>query len=947
MARYSGAAVALHEEREEHGGHEEQEHAAARWRNRLSIRDTDPEAESPDRQHDAQQAGASHSLEPPGPAGVSPTMPIITPDVLPAGSDQAMGDVFRSLIKSHPIAALHTLPRMSVRQRSELSATQIDALLVSLTELAKQNPEAIGACDRDRVQSLLAMIPDILESIWSARHQTASAQSSGHLLKNKRLVRFMRVCAYFGALPLALDIWKEKADLQRQRRDQRIIMPDDIARVYAARKHWSTLLAFFAPDRFDEAWLTPVVLEKYAQALLATGRPEAVQKVFERHAAAGPAGKLEPTSQSYAYLIQAHLSLGDVNQARQVAARAKRLGSLDEGQQQMAILRGHRSLGMDERIERRILDDLKRLDLSPKPPVLNMLIRLRLDAEHLAGARELLRYFDLERLGLPSRSPLRSGPIAPDYETLKLAFAVIAKADDLAMTRFVWHRLNELQSPVEDEHVLILIYALGRQGLADEAYRIVRSIVTDQAAECPVPLQQGFKAGIKSLNALLSVLSRAEGYDGLQRTSALFRRASIIPDDFTLKIVLDFAKTEGRGRAADMAGILAELLQSAPHLKPTIHQLDTIMAHAVASGPSASVRSESSAADTDVVLDDRLPATDVAERLRVRTDNPELAKALRAIVQSLRATRRRGTSRALATRLQFDAQRFVSGHDVPSPREVWSTLIARGYQPDHRHLLALMRGYAESGHMAEAEEILELAGTHVGADAFVRMHKVLISGWGKAGDYSRAQQAFTAVRNSARGADLAAITALIDAAHRCGRVPTAAALVHGELASLLPRDSRLDARAAHAAARALRANGEELAAIQLVRRLGPQTLDKGLRLQVRRIRNWARRTLDAASAADAAPMPATVRRPVGSRARVRQSSEPSQRSKPLPDATQLEGIVREADDMLGEDDRLRPVHQRHVASVTSKQGRRRLRRALRGLTGPKKISGPPSHTSTS
>jgi hypothetical protein len=148
-------------------------------------------------------------------------------------------------------------------------------------------------------------------------------------------------------------------------------------------------------------------------------------------------------------------------------------------------------------------------------------------------------------------------------------------------------------------------------------------------------------------------------------------------------------------------------------------------------------------------------------------------------VRSLRARGVRSTSRSLATRLRFDAQSHTPLTTAPSVRAVWDDLIARGYKPDKRHFLALMKGYADSGHMMECEDVVLFA-KDMGVEPTRGMWMVLMTSYGAVRrpwfNLTKAEKAFQAIRESEQGLDLPAVCAMIGIYYRGGHRKAAANL---------------------------------------------------------------------------------------------------------------------------------------------------------------------------
>lgn len=292
---------------------------------------------------------------------------------------------------------------------------------------------------------------------------------------------------------------------------------------------------------------------------------------------------------------------------------------------------------------------------------------------------------------------------------------------------------------------------------------------------------------VKEYNNLLRQKSRVNGLEGLEDTLKHFRNSGVKPDDTTVQIVLDCVKTTTTSDPTQLATLLNALLRHSPDLQPSPDHLDFLLGQAVRARSRDSHLSRTRIGNNigNSKSNDNAPSTptsvDILESpAEIKSDNAQAGlrpsdpfkKAIQGIIQSLQARGARSAAKSLANRLRFEAQAHTSAGAATGPggtgslisaQTVWNDMISRGYKPDKRHLLALMKGYAESGHMSECEDVILLA-KDIGIEVTRGMWMVLMTAYGRRGDQfdlNRAEKAFQAIKRSEQGLDPAAVCAMI------------------------------------------------------------------------------------------------------------------------------------------------------------------------------------------
>ena len=266
-----------------------------------------------------------------------------------------------------------------------------------------------------------------------------------------------------------------------------------------------------------------------------------------------------------------------------------------------------------------------------------------------------------------------------------------------------------------------------------------------------------------------------------------------------------------KANPSELGSLLSDLLKRNPDLRPTIGHLDSIMAEAVKLASTPKYASDVQGSSTWDTLD---PAAGLIPL-------GDFDEAIRDIIQSLRDRGIRSGSKSLANRLRFEAMSGVTIDGVPSARIVWNELVSRGYKPDHRHLLALMHGYANADSMNAAEDVIKLA-RQTDNPITRGMLMVLLTGWGKRGEPSRSEHAYESIRrlggdHRGEGLDIVAVTAMIKAFLRNGNFEAAVEVIRTDLPAL---NQDLDDIAISVASAALMWYQDYSAALNLIRSNG-------------------------------------------------------------------------------------------------------------------------------
>ena len=539
------------------------------------------------------------------------------------------------------------------------------------------------------------------------------------------------------------------------------------------------------------------ILQAIMYSHLCFGQPYAVTKLFKLHIDHG----ISPTIKAYDHHLQALVELGDFRTVKDIQKELQALQWTDNFQQRLAILRGQRSLGLDTQLEQDALADIEKNNTQPASRLLHALILLRLDGADTDGAKRLLSRFDL------GDGSSEKGTLHPDNVTLLLAFKIVARSPEQEQLRTWWNYVKSSPGLTTDSITALLIQALCQSNLSSDAFYMIEANVCGSAmtSEWTLPLDTP-APGISTMNALLQGMSRQFGTIGLQRVVGLMRRAGIEPDDKTLEYIIEFVREHLEATPEDLSKLLTGLLRRKPDLRPSIGQLDLILAEAVKRSSSLSSDIQGS---SDSMLDD--PTAGLIPSF-------ELDKAIEGITQSLRDRGIHSSSKGMANRLLYEASTGDRSNGIPSARLIWNEMIDRGYKPGRRHLLSMMQGYANANSMQDAEDVIELA-RQTGNRITRGMLMVLLVGWAKAGNLDRSEHAYESIRRlgsseQGDGLDIVAVTVMLQAFYRSSKYTSAIKVLQEDLPTVV---NEMDDMAISAASTTLLWMQEYAASLDLLR----------------------------------------------------------------------------------------------------------------------------------
>lgn len=679
-------------------------------------------------------------------------------------------DELREMMRSEPIQALRLLPHYSSADLSILSFSNLSVLLKEIYKASNDShvnyPKRSQTVFDRPLMTLRGLLHDLPSSTGS------NDKHLGKRFKLDVLGRFLRTCAILGCDDVLQSTLRERLEAQRIT-GQVVVLPDMWTAALANRNDWKSIIDLLSPSDFPIESYTPYTIYRLMQAHLGIGNIAKVPILFRLYTELD----LEPPPRAYVVLVQAHLGLGDLDTARKVMTRSLRGNKTDEVSVQLAILKGYRELGRDVALEDRVLEALDGMEQKNQAAMLHALIRLRLDAGEVMAAKDLLRRFDCDywvsMAGL-KRAKDTTARLLTDTQTHYLAFRMLAPSMSMEQLERSWEYLQSNSVPTTDQFVRVLIDTLVRLNQISTA----RDLLSGKALEGgpAISLPETYRPGPVILNTVLEH-SSTEGWKGLEKGLKLFRSLDIKPDEQTLNIILAYVRDNITRDPTALANLANSIIRQSTDIKPTIDHMDTLLAQAVRAHARASQLAASSTTEPEPTFN---PSDEISTTAQAGLNARDpFHSAVRSMVQSLRARGVRSMSRSLATRLRYDAQthtrlqRTEEGMTkAPSVRAVWDDLISRGYKPDKRHFLALMKGYADSGHMTECEDVIILA-RDLGVEPTRGMWMVLMSSYGRARnpwfDLTKSEKAFHAIRTSEQGLDIPAVCAMIGIYQRGGR----------------------------------------------------------------------------------------------------------------------------------------------------------------------------------
>ncbi|WVQ96830.1 hypothetical protein IAU59_003937 [Kwoniella sp. CBS 9459] len=777
-------------------------------------------------------------------------------------------ETFRGLAQSQPLLALLTLQKMPQDKFAAFGHGEVRDLIYRLRKVTRETPAIIDRLNVEDVTKSLRILRAILFALPSEpkKHD----HHSGAYFHTKVCRHFIYLCYKLGAPRFAKYVFQER--LQAHLASDTHLHPplylDGIAKDMVADRQWRLIADVFSPATFPHRLYTPDLIAYYMQAHLGLHQGSKIPRIFELYGVCN----LAPTAEAFNHLTQALLEVGDLPMAQAVVKQANELGITDPVNQQLAILKGYRALGSDVNLEKRVIHDVERLGLPLSNRLLNALVRLRLESGDMRGVGNLLNRFDLTHWGVEG-----SGDVETSRKTGILIMQLAVRTGDISRLKAVW-AIMKANGRIDDEALSVVVKGMAQFDLLDAAAIMLgapgpggEALEVDEVWSLP----EGVKPGVQSLNYLTGELSRRRGLQGLVQGLSLFHKHEVAPDNYTLKILVDYIRYHVRHTPLELAILVNRLLRQS-HLQAAPSMVDGLIADAVKADsrvlsrarrtprlrrhpssrspqtlPEAQPSHTSRATLPDLALSAAESENTVSPTAGLRFSE-RYQHALDNLINQLQSAGYRGSSESLANRLRYDAMTASTVADLPSARVVWNAMLARGFKPDSTHVLGLMKGYSDAGHINQAQDLLFLA-DQVGVPVDEAMLLTLLVAAGRAQRPKVVQHAYRRIKTlcianassnpNAKGLNdkpsLRVVTAMIQALHQCGHWFEAARMCHTDLKEL---DVHLDRQAVNVAGSALGGIGEFRSTLELFKRHG-DALDPISRQIVRNIKNYQRKAL--------------------------------------------------------------------------------------------------------
>lgn len=675
--------------------------------------------------------------------------------VAPVDDSLSLRERFQRQVAPDPIGALRTLGFMTRKDLGHVNIKDIRRILYWLSKDIKLNPIGTGMISRSEAIDGLRAARIILFAQPSVANSRRDA-FLGKTMKGRTLRALLRVSLRFDLGQLTTETFQERL-LESHRTGQLLLDLDGFGRDLEEAGEWAMAVHLLPgpspaiPEKYWTADLVSVVM----RANLIVQRPWEACELFHS------LPDLQPTPDTVCALLQALLETGDIPAAQKAAQLAKQEG-VSFAKVQVSMLRGYRKLGYDANVEHHLRRSMEQLQQPMETPVLNELMRLRLDAADYDGATRVLNEF--QHFG-----PDSVGPV-PDTQTAIIAITLIVKQRgeevDVEAIRRLWADIVSGPQLVTDATVAHLCRTLGRMGLIDDVYAIFQAAVRGE--ESPWKLPDGFMPGVVLANTAMLIMLRARGFQGLSEVSGLMREGHIKPDQRTILTVLDFTSQNAVTTPASLTLLLRDLNARTKN-QTSPDQLNFIMSEVI----RAAFRSPAARAkyfgNAEVDPNDK--------------GTMELPNQLRGMLgRGLEDIQNEGRVEAfggLRTRLMYDALALGDAPADDSIRSTWQAFMLRGYKPGPKHYLSLMRAYASIGAMDEAEDVLRVAASD-GVSPTTGMYIVLIHGWGRVGKVGRAKKAYYASKKGSH-VDAASLSAILQTLSISGRPRIAAAIAKEDL----------------------------------------------------------------------------------------------------------------------------------------------------------------------
>ncbi|KAF7307017.1 hypothetical protein MIND_00494700 [Mycena indigotica] len=531
-------------------------------------------------------------------------------------------------------------------------------------------------------------------------------------------------------------------------------------------KEWELLLYVIRSGKHNTHQTTADLLDWRARGLLETENYTQLFAIPDLYIANG----LVPSRRTWHLILSGYVRNHDLAGARECLTKMTAAGHPPNYSTDALISTLYQNIGPDEQVKERGLEALAHIPPRTATHMMNSLMNLRLKIYDLDEVFYLLSAYDQTKVG-PLVSLLSATTIqgSRDTDRIRPAFPVIVEPDAITFAMFIdffahVHDLSRCLAVVQHMRVsgvdptlrvvtsLMRAYFLSGQGGA--AVRLVSGlcdpgtfstenlpspddyVVPFETAALAPPTRQVF-------NYLLRGVLGSNGLPGARTVIRLMRANHIKPNSQTGQIIASHMHRVQRAQPRVLMRMVRRFsprftLKEAHVILSSTLRFQKYLVDGVGWDVTAAKFSETrmeaerhipERAMTGVGMSfDPLAGLQVPSRARQRG-------TFKPIEQSLRGRGIKSDRAAMALRIRHDA--VIKG-DMPSAAAVFDQMLARGLYPTRHHFSALMEGYAKSGDLDAAIQIME--STTFQPD--VVMFTILIVGYARQGEPQMALDTF-------------------------------------------------------------------------------------------------------------------------------------------------------------------------------------------------------------
>lgn len=511
--------------------------------------------------------------------------------------------------------------------------------------------------------------------------------------------------------------------------------------------------------------------------------------------------RVTPSRLTYHLLVAMHLRNCDLAAALTGLRAMESAGFPVTAKTCAIIVLGYRSFGLTSAIRAQALATIGTGDDKVSSLVLNGLIHLLLDAEDVSGVVDVLssvsqnggRPFD-HGAGSTQGDGAGAGPSVAamtrstprnlvNVTTYNILLNHLSRQGDLARAMHVLQQMHVAEVLPDSNTAAALVRLYFSAGYPNDAFHIVASVLGDYPEAVDLLVSLGFlRSTLPELpippatpptthifNALLRGVKRQRGLQDLNAVLAAMQIVKVNPNATTIRIVLSSLRPHTRpGELIRIARLLQSggVTPAREHLNVLLDaMLSNERATSYARGWDQSLPSIHSSSS-------KVPPTPSSEPTLGVSSQPiagiafcrfrRAANHLRPIAQSLSARGVRGDRATFALRIKHLA---VVKRDIDAAREQFRTMVRLGFRPNRYHYGALMEGYAATGDLRGAAEVMQAA-ADAGLKPDIKMHTILIAGHARLARTRGAMKAFRFMLADGIRPDVPAVDALVSAFFR-------------------------------------------------------------------------------------------------------------------------------------------------------------------------------------